>query len=172
MADKKINILFARQEIAERTKLLGKEISEFYKDKPLTVIVLANGGIFFAADLTREIHTKSCWIDLLALGSYVNDRKSGIPQFRCPEKLDPAGRHILLVDDIFDSGESIKVCTEYFRQKGACSVRCAVLADKAVPGRAAKPDWSCFEVPDVYLIGCGMDSNEEYRNMDCIAFID
>lgn len=163
--------LFSRAEIASVAAGLGREISAWYEGKELTLMILANGGIFFGVDLARNISIP-VYIDVIGLTSYVDDRKCGEPQFRCPPKLPVAGRHILLVDDVLDSGESIAFCARYFKEQGALSVRSAVLVEKAVGTRNFSADWKCFNAPDQYLVGSGMDSCEFYRNLDCIAVME
>lgn len=163
-----IETLFDADEISARCREIGAQISDFYRDKPLTLVILANGGIFFGVDLSRQVDTP-CWVDVIAVSSYTEDAKCSEPVFRCAPKLPVAGRHILLVDDVLDSGETIACCTGYFKKLGALSVASAVLAEKPYPGRTVKADWKCFDAPDSYLIGSGMDSCEFYRNLNAVA---
>ena len=165
-----MDILFSKDQIAERTAELGREITAFYTGKELTVIVLMNGGAFFGCDLARAIDLP-LWFDSLRAASYVNDTRSGEVALASALKLDPAGREILLVDDVFDSGETVKKCREHLLALGAAGVRCAVLINKRVPGRQSEPEWAGFTAPDRYLVGFGLDSNELYRNLPCIGAI-
>lgn len=166
-----MEILIDAAQIAARMEALGREISDFYRGKKLTLLCLANGGVFFGCALAGKIDMP-CWFDVAALESYHNDRKTGDPVFRCSPKLDPSGRHILVIDDVLDSGETLRFCKEYLKRAGAADVRSAVLVTKKVAGRTGSADWSCFDAPDRYLIGCGMDSCEEYRNLPYIAALD
>lgn len=158
-----VEVFYTAEQLAERVKVLGAEIAKFYQDRPLTVIALANGGVFFGCDLVRAMDIP-LWFDVAAVSSYRNDVKCGEPYFRCEVKLSPVGREILIVDDVLDSGDTIRFCKEYFLKAGAAGVRSAVLIDKKLPGRKAAADWSCFDAPDLYLVGAGMDSREYYRN--------
>lgn len=164
----KLKVLFDQQTISEKITAIGGQISEKFKDQPLTLIILANGGIFFGVDLSRAVETPH-WVDVIGVTSYVEDKKCRVPQFRCPPKLSVKDRNVILVDDVADSGETLECCAEYFKKAGAASVYTAVLMDKAVPGRPFVPDWKCFDAPDEYLIGYGLDSYEFYRNLDCVA---
>ena len=159
--------LFSVGAIAARVAELGREIGTFYAGKELTLIVLMNGGAFFGADLARAIDLP-LWFDSLRTASYTNDLRGGF-QLESPPKLDPRGREILLADDVFDSGETIRNCREYLLAQGAAGVRCAVLVDKQVPGRESAPDWAAFTAPDRYLVGFGMDSREKYRNLPFVG---
>lgn len=169
-----MEILFSQEEIARRVAELGREITEFYRGKPLLVIAIANGGIVFASDLVRQIDLK-LEMDTLAVASYVNDKPSGEITFRAPGKLPVAGKHVLLVDDVLDSGTTLRYLVEYFQRQGAASCRTAVAVDKDVPRPAdvvAHADWQGFTAPNRYLVGYGMDSDEYFRNLPYIAAID
>lgn len=168
--DEKLKILFDRQTISEKISAIGTLISEKFKDMPLTLIILANGGIYFGVDLSRAIDTPH-WVDVIGVTSYVDDKKCRVPEFRCPPKLSVENRNVILVDDVADSGETLECCIEYFKKAGAVTVHTAVLMDKAVPGRRFVPDWKCFDAPDEYLIGYGLDSCEFYRDLDCVAIM-
>lgn len=160
--------IFSKELIASRLTELGKEITDFYRGKELTVIVLMNGGAFFGCDLARAIDLP-LWFDSIRVSSYINDVRGGKVALASALKLDPAGREILLLDDVFDSGETIKKCKQHLLELGASGVRCAVLVNKNVPGRESEPEWAAFDAPDKYLIGFGMDSYELYRNLPFVG---
>lgn len=161
--------LFAKERIASRITELGRQIREFYEGSDLTVIVLMNGGAFFACDLVRSMDLPM-WFDSMRVSSYTHDKKGDI-RIECGLKLSVAGRHVLLADDVFDSGETMKFCRKFLMDKGALSVRCAVLMNKQVPGRTEKPDWAGFDAPDRYLVGFGLDSEEFCRNMPFVGYV-
>lgn len=163
-----MKVLFRKEEIELRVKEMGREISEHFEGADLTLVILANGGIFFGVDLARAISIP-VWVDVIGVGSYTNDQKTGEPEFRCPPKLPVKGRHVIIVDDVLDTGDTVKFCKEYFLAQGAAGVASAVLMEKAVPGRDFGAEWKGFDAPDEYLIGSGMDSCEFYRNLDCVA---
>lgn len=163
--DKKL--LLSAPAIERRVAELGRELSDFYRGKPLTVVAVLNGGMFFAVDLARHLDIP-VWIDSLAASSYVNDKSSGEISFRCFPKLPMSGRHILLVDDVLDTGFTMRKLFSALLDRGALSVRCCVLLDKEArrhPEGLAKPDWKAFSAPDRYLVGMGLDSEENFRNL-------
>ena len=166
-----MKVLFDKEVIRQRIGFVGKEIAQRFKGEDLTLIILANGGIFFGVDLARAVDIPH-WIDVIGVTSYTDDKKCRYPQFRCPPKLPVAGRHVVLVDDVADSGETLECCEKYFLEQGAKSVASAVLMDKDVPGRSFKATWKCFEAPNEYLIGYGLDSCEFFRSLDCVAVFD
>ena len=161
--------LFSAAIVAARVAEMGRRIGDFYAGRPLTVVVLMNGGAFFGVDLARAIPLP-LWFDSLRAASY-SGHSRGEFHLEAEPKLDPRDREILLADDVFDSGETIRHCREYFLERGAAEVRCAVLIDKRVPGRASSPDWAGFSAPNRYLVGCGMDSHEEHRALPFVGAV-
>jgi hypoxanthine phosphoribosyltransferase len=166
-----MEILFSEAEILDRVRCLGGSISEFYQDQPLTILTLLNGALIFAADLARNITCENCFLDCLAVYSYAGHDSSGELRFRCQPKLPCAGRHILLVDWVLDTGLTLSKVSEKIRGQGALSVRSCVLAEK-IRSRSQSvqhADWAAFKVPDRYLVGCGMDSKEKFRQLPYLA---
>ena len=107
----------------------------------------------------------------MAAGSYRNNLSSGVVELRSTLKLDPRDRHILIVDEVLDTGRTLKAICENLLAAGALSVKTAVLVEKDIPRPDGIPhaDWAGFIMDDRYLIGCGMDSNEKYRQYPGIA---
>ena len=161
--------LFSAEQIAARIAEMGREIREFYRGRDLTLIAVMNGGAFFAADLARAVDLP-LWFDSIRAASYSDDRR-GEFHLESEPKLDPRGRQILLADDVFDSGNTLRLCRELLLDRGAAEVRCAVLVNKIIPGRSSMPDWAGFSAPDRYLVGVGMDSHEMYRNCPFVGAI-
>ena len=168
---KNIEIIKTPEEVNSRIAELGAEITAACGSEPLTMLVIMNGGLFFAAKLAEAIQAEDFYIDSIAAGSYRNDASTGIVQLRSTLKLDPRNRHILLVDEVLDSGRTLKSISENLLSMGALSVRSAVLVEKTIPRPEGieHADWVGFYMDDRYLIGCGMDSNEKYRNYPGIA---
>ena len=164
----KMRVLFDHESIRERINAVAGDICRRFEGKDVTLMILANGGIYFGVDLSRAV-TIPHWVDVIGVTSYTDDKKCRKPKFRCPPKLDVKGRNVVLVDDVADSGETLECCKEHFLALGAASVTSAVLMDKAVPGRRFVPEWKCYDAPNEYLVGYGLDSYEFYRNLDCVA---
>jgi len=162
------DVLALRKRIDE----LGAEISRAYAGSELTAIVVMNGGLFFAADLLRRIDVP-LWVDSLAAGSYLHHASTGQLAMRSKLKLHLAGRHVLLIDDILDTGFTLAEIQKTILAEGAASCRTCVLIDKAIPPerKKAKADWFGFRAPAEYLVGYGMDSDEHYRNLPDICIL-
>ncbi len=168
-----MEILIEDHAIAARISELGKEITDFYRGEELTVVALLHGSVLFSADLLRKIELP-LWFDSLSLASYIGRASSGGIEVRSRLKLPISGRHALVVDDILDSGRTLSHVTEYLRAAGAVSVRSCVLLDKKVeraPGAILKPDWSGFEIEDLFVAGYGLDHNEYLRNLPAIVAV-
>ena len=166
--------LFSADDIARRVAELGAEITDFYRDSPLTVVALTNGAMFFAADLLRHIQLP-LYVDTLSVASYRADRRGDQFEFRSQLKLDPTGRRILLVDEVLDSGVTLQRVSDFLRQRhDVLDVRTAVIVSKAIarpPEGLPQADWTGFSAPDGYLVGYGLDSHELYRNLPYIAVL-
>ena len=169
----KIEVIKTADEVNSRIQELGAEIAEACGTTPLTMIVVMNGGLFFAAKLAEAIHLEDFYIDSIAAGSYKHNVSSGVVQLRSTLKLDPRGRNILIVDEVLDSGRTLKSIQENLLEMGALSVKTAVLVEKELdrPDGVAHADWAGFFMDDRYLIGCGMDSEEKYRHYPGIAVL-
>ena len=170
---KKIEIIKTPDEVRQRIRDLGKEISRAFGAEPLTILVVMNGGLFFAARLAESIEMEDLYIDSIAAGSYKNNISSGSVELRSALKLDPRNRHILVVDEVLDSGRTLKAICKHLQAMGALSVRTAVLVEKELPrpDGLEHADWAGFFMDDRYLIGCGMDSDEKYRQYPGIAVL-
>ena len=168
--DTPIDVLFSREEISSRVADLGKEICGFYEGKPLTVVVLMTGGMIFGADLVRAMDIP-LWLDSVSVSSYRGHKSTGELVFRSELKLDVKDRHILLVDEVFDTGRTLDGLRRYMMSKGALSVRAAVAVTKDIPRDPGipVPEYCAFHAPDRYLIGYGLDSHEDGRQIPFIG---
>jgi hypoxanthine phosphoribosyltransferase len=165
-------VLFTGAEIQERVKSLAKEIKDVYGEGEFTMISLINGAVMFTADLMREIDNP-VRLDCIRVSSYGNKTKSlGTPQVVHSLTLDITGRHVLLIDDILDTGKTLKLVCELVRELKPASLRTCVLLDKK--GRREVPmeaDFVGFTIPDKFVIGYGLDFAERYRNLPLIGVL-
>ena len=169
------HVLFSEETIAARVRELGKEITQVCRnEQPLTVIPILNGSIMFAADLLRTIDFP-VYIDSFAAASYEGDKSSGELKIRTELKLKLKGRHVLLIDDILDTGFTLMKTVEYLLAHGAAGVRTCVLLDKILPEgqeKKFKADWAGFRIPPKFVVGYGLDYNEDYRTLPYIGYIE
>jgi len=172
MQDDLERVLFDEATIHRRLDELAAKISEDYRDRELTVIAILNGSVILMADLLRRIPLP-LKLDCLSVASYHGGTKTtGELIFRQVLLPDIAGRHILLLDDILDSGVTLATIREKIESLGPQSVRICVLLDKKKPRlRTVEPDYIGFEIADEFVVGYGLDYMERYRNLPCIGVL-
>lgn len=167
------SILVTEQEIRERVEVLGREITETYHDaEELTVIAIINGALLFTADLIRHIDMP-VRVDCMRVSSYKNDTSPvQEPEIIDMLRLDLRDQHVLIIDDILDTGHTfLRVVNEINKLKPA-SVRFGALLEKE--GRReveAQPDFVGFSIPDQFVVGYGLDFAERYRQLSCIGVL-
>ena len=171
----KIEKLLTEAQIQARVEEMAQEISRDVPqtnagEKPPVALILANGAIFFAADLLRKLRFET-EIQVVRVASYAGTQSNGAPEIVggiSPEKF--RGRRVLVIDDVLDTGHTLAKVREHLCTAGAEDVRICVLLDK--PSRRVvdfKADVSLFTIPDHFVIGYGLDCGEHYRNLPYIA---
>lgn len=166
-----MEIIKDQETMEARIRELGAEITAIYKDQPLTMLVVMNGGLFFGAKLAEAIAVEDFFIDSISASSYKHHSSTGNVELRSFMKLDVKGRHLLILDEVLDTGRTLKKIKEKLLDQGALSVKTVVLVEKTIPRPEGidHADWAGFLMENRYLIGCGMDSDEKYRNLPYIA---
>lgn len=158
--------LYTASEIARKVTELGNEISQVYKGQELFVIGILKGGFMFMADLVRSIRLPMK-IEFARLSSYgEGDSPVGDVSIIDDIHEDIAGRHVLIVDDIMDTGHSLCAFKKHLENKGPASVRICTMIDKTVRREASiAPDYYGFRITDGFVVGYGLDFAEEYRTL-------
>jgi len=165
-------VLLTEEQIAARVRELGKEISRDYAGKDLVLVGILRGAVVFLADLYRQISIPA-GMDFVAISSYGKEAlSSGV--VRILKDLDEVveSRHVLLVEDIVDSGLTLQYLMDNLRSRNVASLRVCTLLDK--PSRRQVPvelDYVGFQVPDEFLVGYGLDYSQRYRNLPYIAVL-
>ncbi|MDP4092289.1 MAG: hypoxanthine phosphoribosyltransferase [Bacillota bacterium] len=159
-------ILVSREVLNERIRELGKRISQDYAGKDLVLVGVLKGGFVFLADLMREI-TIPVDMDFISVSSYGNSTKtSGIVRLIKDIDINIAGKHVLIVEDLVDTGLTLKHLKELFNTRGPLSVKICTALDK--PSRRKVEidiDYEGIEIPDKFVIGYGLDYAGKYRNL-------
>ncbi len=166
------SILVTEDQIRTRVRELGRRLKDIYGDEEFTVISIMNGAILFTADLLRQVDNP-IRLDCIRTTSYGNTTEShGTPKIIHGLTLDVANRHVLIVDDILDTGKTLSLIAGMIRGMKPASVRVCVLLDKK--GRRQVPfeaDLVGFEIPDRFVVGYGLDFAERYRNLPSIGVL-
>lgn len=169
MEGKQRNILFSREQIGEAVAKIGKEISKDYEGKQVYVLSLLRGSFIFAADLVREI-TVPTVVGFMTTSSYGHGEEStGVCKIvqDVPDNIE--GMDVLIVDDIVDSGITMKFVVDHVKSLGAKSVKCCTLLDKPERRKVEiAPDYCCFTIPDLFVVGYGLNYGDLYRNIPYI----
>ncbi|MSU24074.1 MAG: hypoxanthine phosphoribosyltransferase [Opitutus sp.] len=165
-------VLLTEAQIRRRVKSLGRQLKKIYGQDEFTVVAIMNGAILFTADLLRQVDNP-VRLDCIRISSYGSGTEShGVPKLIHGLTLDIAGRHVLIVDDILDTGKTLSLLSDMIRGLRPASLRVCVLLDKK--GRRQVPfeaDLVGFEIPDKFVVGYGLDFAERYRNLTNIGVL-
>ena len=166
------HILVTEQEIRDAAANLGRQLTEDYMGKDLLLIGVLRGAIMFIVDLARSIDLPLT-LDFMAVASYgASTQTSGI--VRILKDLDSSieGKHVLIVEDIIDSGLTLNYILETLRTRNPASLRVCTLLNKVERRRVDVPvDYVCFNIPDEFVVGYGLDFNQIYRNLPFVGVL-
>jgi hypoxanthine phosphoribosyltransferase len=163
--------LITAEQIRERLDVLSEEIVRAYEGKPVTVVGILNGCLMFVADLVREIDLP-LRVAFITASSYRGATIPGKLEIHDALLPDITDRHILLLDDILDTGKTLTRVVAHLIDRGAASVKVGVLLRKI--GRQEvpfEPDFVGFTIPDKFVVGYGLDFNDEYRHLPFIGVL-
>ena len=173
MADR-IRVLLTEVEVDRRINEMAAEISEEYEGRQIHLICILKGGVFFTCELAKRL-TVPVSLDFMSVSSYgAGTESSGV--VRILKDLDEplAGKDVLIVEDIIDSGRTLAYLIEVLKQRGPKSIRLCTLLDK--PERRVKKqvkvDYTCFTIPDEFVVGYGLDYDQKYRNLPYIGVVE
>lgn len=164
-------IVYTPEQIAARVREMGEEICRAYPDgEDLLVLGLLKGSFIFVSDLVREI-ARPLQVDFVVAASYgTGTTSSGEVRLLYDPEAEIEGRHVLLVEDIVDSGTTINRLIPMFEKRQPKSLElCALLHKRIAPELALEPRWTGFDAPHEFLIGYGLDHSEDFRNLPFIA---
>ena len=174
MMNDKIRVLLSEEEVAKRIREIGDEISRDYEGRPLHLICILEGGVFFTCELSKRI-SLPLTLDFMSVSSYgAGTVSSGI--VKIVKDLDEPieGKDVLIVEDIIDSGNTLSYLIEVLKQRNPKSIELCTLLDK--PERRVKKQvtvkYTCFTVPDQFIVGYGLDYDQKYRNLPYIGVIE
>ena len=169
-----IKVLVPEEEVDARIRALGEQISKDYEGKQIRLICILKGGVFFTCELAKRI-TVPVTMNFMSVSSYGSGTESsGV--VRIVKDLDEsiAGKNVLIVEDIIDSGRTLAYLIEILKQRNPESIHLCTLLDK--PERRVKKqvkvDYTCFEIPDEFVVGFGLDYDQKYRNLPYIGVVE
>lgn len=166
-------ILITEDQIKTRIAELGQVLSQEYAGKNPIVVGVLKGVVVFYADMIRQINVP-CEMDFLTISSYSGTDSTGSIQVRQDLRCDIKGRHVLILEDIFDTGNSLSFTYEHLMSREPASIKICTLLDKPSrrkPGVTLKADYVGFTIEDRFVVGYGLDYNEYYRNLPFVGIL-
>ena len=173
MADK-IRVLLGEEEVNKRINEVAEQINKDYAGKDIHLICILKGGVFFTCELAKRL-TVPVSMDFMSVSSYgAGTVSSGVVKIIKDLDEPLEGKDVLIVEDIIDSGRTLAHLTEILKQRGPKSIHLCTLLDK--PERRVKKqvhvDYTCFTIPDEFVVGYGLDYDQKYRNLPYIGVVE
>lgn len=166
-------VLLTEEQLQARIAELGEELSREYDGKFPVVVGVLKGVVMFYADMVRKI-TVPCEMDFMAISSYKGTESSGTTVVKKDLGADIKGRHVLILEDIYDTGNSLNFTYNYLMEKEPASIKICTLLDKPArrkEGITLQPDYVGFTIPDAFVVGYGLDYDEKYRNLPYVGIL-
>ncbi len=168
-----MKVLLTQEQIQDRIQELGKILSEEYAGKDPVVVGVLKGVVVFYADMIRQLSVP-CQMDFMWISSYSGTTTTNTMQVKRDVSADIKGRHVLILEDIFDTGNSLDFTYKHLLEKEPASLKICTLLDKPSrrnPAITLKADYVGFEVPNEFVVGYGLDYNEHYRNLPYVGVL-
>ena len=166
-------VLLTQEQIQTRIRELGEELSSEYAGKDPIFVGVLKGVVVFYADMVRQI-TVPCQFDFMWISSYSGTETTGRMEVKRDISADIKGRHAVILEDIFDTGNSLQYTYEHLLKKEPASLKICTLLDKPErrkPGITVKADYTGFVIPNEFVVGYGLDFNEHYRNLPYVGIL-
>ena len=166
-------VLITEEQLQARIRELGEELTREYADKDPIVVGVLKGVVVFYADMVRQLKIP-CQMDFMCISSYSGTSTTGNMIVRKDVSADIKGRHVLILEDIFDTGNSLDFVVKHLLSKEPASLKICTLLDKPErrkEGITLQCDWTGFVVPNEFVVGYGLDFNEHYRNLPYVGVL-
>ncbi len=165
------SVLISEEELQAKVKEIGAKISADYQGKTPIFVGVLKGCFIFMSDLVRSVSI-NCSMDFMAVSSYSGTKTTGAVKINKDLSEDICGKDVIIVEDILDSGITLNYLKHYLMVREPASIRIVTLMDKPSRRKAdVYADYSCFEVPDAFVVGYGLDYNEKYRNLPYVGIL-
>lgn len=167
-----IKTLINEKELTTRINEVAKQIQKDYNNEEIVLICILKGAVFFATELAKNI-TSSVIMDFMKVSSYDGTKSTGNLDFTLDISQKIEGRNVLIVEDIVDTGRTLTYLKQYLTSKNPKKLKvCTMLDKKERRELEFTPDYTCFDIPDKFVIGYGLDFDEKYRNLPYIGYIE
>ena len=166
-------ILLTQEQIQSRIRELGEILSAEYAGKNPVIVGVLKGVVVFYADMVRQIKVP-CQMDFMWISSYQGTESTGQMVVKRDVSADIKGRHVLILEDIYDTGNSLEFTVNHLKEKNPASIKICTLLDKPERRRAGvtlQADYVGFTIPNAFVVGYGLDYNEYYRNLPYVGIL-
>lgn len=166
-------ILLSEEQLQTRIKELAEQLNKEYADKDPIFVGVLKGVVMFFGDMVKRINVP-CQIDFMWISSYSGTNSSGTMTVKRDVSADIKGRHVVILEDIFDTGTSLDFTYKHLLSKEPASLKICTLLDKPErrkPGITLQPDYTGFVIPNEFVVGYGLDFNEHYRNLPYVGVL-
>mgnify|MGYP003488709966 FL=1 len=166
-------VLISQAQIEERVSQLARELSREYAGKNPVFVGVLKGVVMFFADMVKHI-TVPCQIDFMCISSYSGTESTGTAVVKKDVSVDLKGRHVVILEDIFDTGTSLDFTYRYLLSKEPAALKICTFLDtpsRRKPEITLKPDYVGYEIPNAFVVGYGLDYNEKYRNLPYVGIL-
>ena len=166
-------VLLTEEQIRSKVQELGEILTEEYKDKNPLIVGVLKGVVVFYADMVRQIKCP-CQMDFMWISSYAGTNSTGKMLVRQDVTANIEGRHVLILEDIYDTGNSLTFTVEHLLSKKPASLKICTFLDKPErrnPGVTLQADYVGYTIPNAFVVGYGLDYNEKYRNLPYIGIL-
>jgi hypoxanthine phosphoribosyltransferase len=168
-----LEVLISEEQLRQRIAELGEELTRDYAGKNPVIVGVLKGVVVFYADMIRQIKTH-CEMDFMVLSSYCGTNSTGTTIVKKDLGIDIKGRHVLVLEDIFDTGNSLNFTYQQLIAREPASLKICTLLDKPErrnPAVTLQPDYVGFTIPNAFVVGYGLDYNEHYRNLPYVGIM-
>jgi hypoxanthine phosphoribosyltransferase len=168
---RKLDVLLSEDEIRARVRELGRDISRDYAGRPVTLVAVLKGSFVFLADLVREIDLPVA-VEFISISSYQGTRSTGVVQITADLTRNVEGEHVIVVEDIVDTGLTMRYLLDNLATRHPASLRLCALLEKPARAQVSVPiDYRGFQIPDEFVVGYGLDHDGRLRNLPYIGIV-
>lgn len=168
----KLKVLYTMEEVQTRIKELGEEISKDYEGKEIVIVSVLKGAIFYTVDLVKNIKPDVV-IDFMKVSSYEGTESTGVITIKQDLGIDIEGKDVLVVEDIIDTGRTLRVLREELLKRKPASLKITTLLDKKSRREVdLEADYVGFSIPNKFVVGYGFDIDDKYRNIPYIGYLE
>lgn len=167
-----LKVLYSMEELQTRIREMGNQISEDYKGKEIVIVSILKGAIFYTVDLMKNLKPDVV-LDFMKVSSYEGTESTGTINIKQDLTMDIEGKHVLIVEDIIDTGRTLKKLKEELLKRNPASLKITCLMDKKERRVVElEADYVCFDIPNKFVVGYGFDIDDKYRNIPYVGYIE